>query len=262
MNRQARILPSEQYCIYASETIHLKFLHESIKYLITLLLKREFRLWFLYSSFFFLYLSHSINAGSSSQSPRKLQSASSSLYHPFAIIFARENRHGAGSSRCLRDIVPRGARPSSSINASTPLTLPQTRRRTEGVVNAVFLRLGLARDQRKRNSCNYRRIRAFPKRTAPKKPVRRWIYHRSLRFFWGSFFTDARLPIIRLCAPSFSFFLPLSQSFHQLRWRSREKWLPGGSCVKDSTGYRGPRVLTRLFWNSVRVLWSCFPSWL
>lgn len=49
----------------------------------------------------------------------------------------------------------------------------------------------------------------------PKELVRRWIYHWSLRFFWGSFFTDARLPIIRY-ALLLSLFLSLFVSFSKL----------------------------------------------
>jgi len=85
-------------------------------------------------------------------------------------LFLRENRHAAGiSSRYLRDIIPRGARPGSSINASALLTLPRTRGQGESLARfscrgerAEQGEKGLRRDisaaiKGNEISCNYRR---------------------------------------------------------------------------------------------------------
>lgn len=74
----------------------------------------------------FFYPPHSINAALLFKARENYKAPPPSLYHPFAIIFARELARLARHER-LRDIIPRGARPSSSINASTLLTLPQIR---------------------------------------------------------------------------------------------------------------------------------------
>lgn len=142
-------------------------------------------------------------------------------------------RTGTAGSRhdARRDIIPRGARPSSSINASTLLTLPQIRRRAEGVVSAVFLRRGgrkgvqyLGRDQRERISCNYGRIRISVE-DEPRQDgnVDEFI----AEVFFSESLSPTNASLFRLLAcSSMHFFLPsslsfsplsFSQSFHQLR---------------------------------------------
>lgn len=97
--------------------------------------KRKSRLWsvyfFSFSFTFFLIHLNSINASLLFKA-RGNYKASHRRFITHSQLFLRENWHARLSSRCLRDIIPRGARPSSSINAFTMLTLPQIRRRAKG----------------------------------------------------------------------------------------------------------------------------------
>lgn len=113
--------------------------------------------------FLFLYPPHSINAALLFKARGNYKAPPPSLYHPFAIIFARELARPARHER-PRDIIPRGARSSSSINASTLLTLPQIQ---EDERRGLLTRFSCGKGERgaisqprsKGISRNYRRVR-------------------------------------------------------------------------------------------------------